>query len=125
MKFYTDVSQRGNNLLVRGYENGQRFQREVPYKPYLFINTDKQSDYRTLQGQKVDKIEFGSLSEARNFTQRYSDVSGFAYYGLTNYVYTFINDYFPGKIEYDVSLINIINIDIEVAADEGLSLIHI
>jgi len=119
MKFYTNISQRGDNILVRGYENGQRFNRKIPYKPYLFIQSDKQTDYKSLDGISVDKLEFDSLSGARNFIKRYSDVSGFSYYGLTNFMYVFINDYFPGEIQYDSSLVKIVNIDIEVAADDG------
>ena len=119
-KFYTSVSLHHNDILLRGYENGKRVQEKIPCKPYLFIHSkNNDSPYRNLKGKKVDKIDFPSPSEARDFIKRYSDVEGFEVYGFNNYAYTFINDHFSGDIDYDPKLISKLNIDIEVAADEG------
>lgn len=119
-KFYTNVSLNRGDILLRGYENSQRIQHRIPYKPYLFVHS-KHGDgqYRTLKGKPVDKIEFGSISEARDFIKRYGEVDGFDIHGLTNYIYTFINDYYPGEVDYDPTTISKVNIDIEVAADQG------
>jgi len=119
-KFYTNVSLYRNDILLRGYEDGQRVQYTIPCKPYLFIHSKHpNSPYRNLKGKQVDKVEFNSPSAARDFIKRYSDVEGFTYYGFTNFVYPFINDYYPGDIDYDPRLVSIVNIDIEVAADQG------
>jgi DNA polymerase elongation subunit (family B) len=120
-KFYTNVTLIRNDIYVRGYENGQRVQHVVPYKPYLFVHSKgvTSTKYRNLQGKAVDKLEFDSISEARDFIKRHGDVSGFTIYGTTNYIYPFINDYYPGTIDYDPKLISVVNIDIEVAADQG------
>ena len=48
---------------------------------------------------EVDKIEFDSPSAARDFVKRYSDVEGFTVYGFNNFVYPFINDYYPKKLQ--------------------------
>ena len=37
MKFYTNVEQAGNNLLVRGYEGGQAFSYKVKFNPTLYL----------------------------------------------------------------------------------------
>jgi DNA polymerase elongation subunit (family B) len=126
MKFYTNVTLRGNNILLRGYENGERVQHTIPCKPYMFMHS-KSSDsmYRNLKGAPVDRVDFASPSEARDFVKRYSDVDGFTVYGMTNWVYPFINDYYPGEIDYDPKLISKVNIDIEVAADEGFPSIQL
>ena len=121
-KFYTSVNLRpfSDEILLRGYENGQRIQQKVPYKPYLFVpSRNGNSDYTTLSGAKVDKINFDSISEARSFAKRYKDIQGYTVYGLQKYAYSFINDFYPGIIEYDTSAISVVTIDIEVAADEG------
>jgi DNA polymerase elongation subunit (family B) len=119
-KFYTNVSINRNDILLRGYEDGQRVQHTIPYKPYMFVHSRKgDSLYRNLRGKQVDKVDFGSVSEARDFIKRYKDVEGFEIYGLTNFTYTFINDYYVGDIDYDPKLISKLNIDIEVAADQG------
>ena len=119
-KFYTNVSVSRNDILLRGYEDGQRVQHSIPYKPYLFVHSKKgDSMYRNLKGKQVDKVDFGSMSEARDFVKRYKEVEGFDIYGMTNYIYTFINDYYAGEIDYDPKIISKVNIDIEVAADQG------
>ena len=67
MKFYTSVEQAGNRLLVRGYENGNRFNVRVPFTPTLFLPTKKYSEWKTLEGEWVEPHKFGSIQEAREF----------------------------------------------------------
>ena len=38
MKFYTNVHQIGDHVLVRGYEDGQRFDDRIEYHPTVFIS---------------------------------------------------------------------------------------
>jgi DNA polymerase elongation subunit (family B) len=118
--FYTDVRQYGNRMLVRAVENNRKVSYEVKYKPYLFIPSKKNnSEYSTVFGDKVDKIEFESIKEAKNFVERYKDVENFEFYGMTQFVYPFLNDTFPGEILYDREFINVISIDIETMSDGG------
>lgn len=121
MKFYTSVSLARNDILLRGYENGKRIQKQIPYKPYLFIPTPKETKYSTIDGRGVGRVDFDSIKEAREFLNKYSDVHGVSVYGLNNFVYTFIYDYYQGEIEYDPSVISVCSIDIEVdiANDKG------
>lgn len=118
MDFYTSIFQRGDKLFVRGYKDGVREKKAVPYKPYLFIPA-KAGKYRTLDDAPVDKIDFDSISEAKEFIKKYEDVANLNVYGLTNYPYTYIFDNFRGEIDYNPENIKITTIDIECAADEG------
>lgn len=118
MDFYTSVIQHRNKILVRGYKDGKRYQRQVDYKPYLFVNTSKDSKYRTINGQYVDRVDFDSIYDAKQFISKYQDVSGFPIYGMTNFQYTYIHDNYP-KIQYDSSMINTCIIDIEVDTENG------
>ena len=118
MKFYTSVYQRGDKIYVCGYENGTRVEFIEKYKPYLFMPKEN-GFYRTLEGTAVDKIKFDSIREAKEFVETYQEVSNFKFYGLTNYQYVFMYDYYPGEIQYDPSLVSVVTIDIECAADEG------
>ncbi len=120
MKFYTNVFLYRNEVYLRGYENGKRVKEIIPYRPYLFIPSKTEDNvYKNLQGKSVDKIEFESVYQARDFIKRYENVEGFEVYGLTSFLYTYINDAYPGEVAYDPKTISIVNIDIEVAADEG------
>ena len=116
--FYTNVFRRGNNIFVKGYDMGLRFEEKIHYNPYLFIAA-KNGDYRTIDNIAVKKLNFDSMKDARNFIDRYQDVSNFKYYGLTNFEYVYINDTFKDGFKYDIDKIKIGVIDIECAADEG------
>ena len=64
-KFYTAVHRRGNNILLRGYdENGVKVKEKIQYKPYLFVPA-QEGHYRTLDGQRVDKTNFDTMADAR------------------------------------------------------------
>jgi DNA polymerase elongation subunit (family B) len=120
--FYTNVSRQSNNLLVRGVdENGHRFSRKVKYKPYLFTPQQGpvEGEYRTIEGKPVGKMEFNSMSEAREFLKQYDDVSGMDIYGLTDFTYLYINDHYRKQISYDPALIISVGIDIEVSSEGG------
>lgn len=120
MSFYTNVHQHKNEFLVRGYEGGERVQYSIPCQPYLFT-TDRvgMDEYKTLEGKTVFKKEFDSIYEARNYMRDNEGVSGKKFYGMTNWVYPFINDHFPGVIDYDAKLISVVTIDIETDSSGG------
>jgi DNA polymerase elongation subunit (family B) len=118
--FYTSVERYGNSILWRGYENGLRFERKVKFKPSLFIPTkNEDGDFVSLIGNKpIKEKKFESMSEAKEFTERYEGVSGFDIYGNTHYVNQFIQKKYPDDIHFDVNLINIFSFDIEVDVSE-------
>jgi DNA polymerase elongation subunit (family B) len=118
MKFYTNVVARGDKIYVRGFEKGKRVEFIEKYRPYLFL-PKKDGFYRTLDGQQVDKMQFDSIRDARDFVARYKDVDNFKYYGLDNYQYVFMYDYYNGEIDYDPSIVSVVTLDLECASDEG------
>ena len=120
MKFYTSVNLVRNKILLRGYEDGKRVQETINYNPFLFINSQSgNTKYKTLDGKPVDRIDFDSVSEARDFFKTYKDVNGLTVYGFDRYQYSYIYEAYPGEIQYDPDLINVLNIDIETPTDQG------
>lgn len=122
MKFYTNVSRFRNDILVQGYNNGKRFRETIKYKPTLYMPSKTgKSDYRTLEGKPVDPIKFDDMFDANDFVRRYRDVDGMKFYGFHsgNFLYAFINEYYPGQVDYDPDIIKIANIDIEIETDKG------
>lgn len=118
--FYTNVYQRFDTIYCIGYENGVRFQRKYNYSPYLFVNAgNKNTKYKSVYGNNLERLDFESISEAKKFIERYDDVENFPIYGLRSFLYTFINDHFNGEIKYDPSLISVVNIDIETDSEDG------
>ena len=120
MKFYTNVTRYGNNILYRGYENGQRVQTKIPFRPTLYVESSRATGkYRTLYGKAVEPMEFDSMREATDFMKQYDDVPNFGVHGQTNFVIQFISNHFPHDVKFDRDQINVCTIDIEVASDEG------
>ena len=120
MKFYTHFSKLGNQILVRGYKDGRRFNEKVEYNPTLYLPAGtKDAEYRTLDGQSLAAVSQGTMRDATEFMKRYEDVDNFKVYGSTNFPYVYINETYPGKIDYDPQQIKIANIDIEVGSENG------
>ena len=46
MKFYTNVQLIGNQFLVRGVENGKRYEHRDEFFPTLYVKSKKKSKYK-------------------------------------------------------------------------------
>ena len=120
MKFYTNVQMVGDHFLVRGYENGQSFMTREKFYPTLFVPSKKKTKYKTLTGDYVESIQPGSVRDCREFIKKYDGVEGFKIYGNDRYIYQYISDNYPeDQIKFDISKINLVTIDIEVASENG------
>jgi DNA polymerase elongation subunit (family B) len=119
MLFYTNLSRYGNSILYRGYQDGKRVQIKIPFAPTLYVPVEKPTNYKTLDGKYVEPVKLESMREAKEFMERYDDVSNFEIYGNTNYLAQYVAEQWKGDIQFDRNLINVTNIDIEVESDEG------
>lgn len=119
--FYTSVFKHGNQLLYRGFnESGVRIEKKDKFKPTLFIKSkEKDTEYTALDGTPLAPIQFDSMNEAYQFVEQYKEVDNFNVYGNTNYTQQYITSKFPENIEFNRNLVNVVNIDIEVASDDG------
>jgi DNA polymerase elongation subunit (family B) len=115
--FYTnfDLDKDGNTVLIRGYENGKRFSRKETYKPFLFVSTNEKTSYQTIHNEPVQRIDFQTIRDAKNFIRENKDVYGYNVYGLEKFPYACINDLFPHEVQFDTSLLKIGVLDIETA----------
>ena len=119
MNFYTSVNRYGNNILYRGIEDGKRISKKIPYMPTLFIPTNKETGWNTLQNNPVQSVTFDTMRDAGDFIKKYDGVDNFPIYGTTNYVTQFITDRFPNDIKFDYDKVNITSLDIEVHSEDG------
>jgi DNA polymerase elongation subunit (family B) len=119
MRFYTSISRYGSSLLYRGYDEGKRVKTKIKFKPTLYVKGKGDSEYTALDGTNVDPIELSSMSEAKEFVEKYKDVSNFTIYGNTNYIAQYVAKTYPNDIKFDKSIVRIHYLDIEVASDEG------
>jgi len=120
MKFYTSVLPYRGRLLVRGVDkDGTQKKYRINYKPSLFVPVGKETKYKTLDGRNVAKIKFDSIPEATKWVNEYKNVTNFEYFGNTRHQYPFIADEFPGKVDWDLSQIKLLSIDIECESENG------
>ena len=117
--FYTNVISIGNNILYRGVENGRRVKMKIAYSPSLFLTTNKQTQWKNLQGEYLDEIKPGSIRECRDFIEKYDGVQNFKIFGMTKYEYAFIADEHKGMVDWKQEHIAIDIIDIEVGSENG------
>lgn len=119
MNFYTNVKRFGRKILYRGVMNGRKISHEIEYRPKLFLRTNTPSKFKTITGLNVGDMEFASMSEASLFIKEKKNIDGFKIYGNSKFEYTFIADEFPSIVDWDIDLIKITNIDIEVGSENG------
>jgi DNA polymerase elongation subunit (family B) len=120
MNFYTNVQLIGNQFLVRGVQNGKRFETRDEFFPTLYVKTKKESKYRTLSGEPVEPVNPGTVRDCREFYSKYENVDGFEIYGNDRYIYQYISEKYPeDEIKFDISKIKLVTLDIEVASEAG------
>ena len=121
MRFYTNVFQIGNDILVRGYENGRHFSNREEFYPTFYVpSKSKKSGWKTLDGIDVEPVNPGTIRDCREFLDKYSSVQGFSVFGNERYVHQYISEKYPeDEIKFDANHIKLFTIDIEVAAESG------
>jgi len=124
-KFYTSVINYGNNILYRGVKDGRRIKMKVKYAPTLFMQSNKKTEWKALDGTSLEPMRFDSLREAKDFVKKYSEVTNFKIYGNTKFDYAFIADEHPGQIDWDIENVAIDVIDIEVGSENGFPEPHL
>lgn len=120
--FYTYVGQHFDHILVSGYENGIKFNRKIPYKPFLFVPGN--GEYSTVDGKKLARVDFESIKEARDFSKRYAEVANFKIYGLANFPYVYLYENYK-KMKVNPRQIRVGNLDIETDSQNGFGNIQL
>jgi DNA polymerase elongation subunit (family B) len=121
-KFYTYFHKWGNNIFVRGYENGERFNEKIDshtWQPYVYFPVQNETPHKTLEGTYVKQYHFDDIKTAQSKIKEYNETAGRTYYGSQNWPYVYINEHYANDIEYDVDLIKTATIDIETMSEEG------
>jgi DNA polymerase elongation subunit (family B) len=120
MNFYTNVVLVGNEILSRGFNNGEHFKNREMFFPTLYVTSNKKTKFKTLEGKYVEEVKPGTIRETREFIDKYQKIDNFKLYGNTRYINQYISEnYKDESIRFDISKIKLITIDIEVASEQG------
>jgi len=118
--FYTNVQSIGNQILYRGVKNGQRIKERVDYEPSLYIPSNRNANFKSLEGITLTQKRFDGMSMAREYIKNFKDVAGAPkVYGQTRFEYAYIADEHPNMIDWEQEHISIGIIDIEVGSENG------
>jgi DNA polymerase elongation subunit (family B) len=111
----------GNNILYRGIINGKRVKERVEYSPSLFIQSKRETNFRSLEGEHLQQKLFGDMREAREYIKQFDGVSnGPKIYGNTSFEYAYIADQHRGSmVDWDQEKILTAVVDIEVGSENG------
>ena len=119
MRFYTNILQYGNKILVRGVNNGKKVQERENFCPSLFVKSKTETKFKTLFGENLEQLDFEDINSAKDYIKRYKDIENFPIFGNTNFAYQYITKNFPKEIDFDITQIHIYSIDIETSAEYG------
>jgi DNA polymerase elongation subunit (family B) len=118
--FYTNVQNIGGNILYRGIMDGKRVKMKVDYAPSLYLAAKRPTQYKSLDGQFLEKKQFDGIYEARDYTKKFAGVSGAPrIFGNTRYEYAFIADQHKDMVDWDMDRVSIAVVDIEVGSENG------
>ena len=121
-EFYTNVRTSRDKILYRAIRDGKPVFEEIDYQPRLYVPTQDDSEWKTLQGESVALINPGTIRESQRFVKEYADVEGFKVYGNNDWAVQFIANKTNGAdIQYDLSQMKIAFIDIETECETGFS----
>ena len=118
MKFYTNITQWGNNLLVREYKDGQRTNRKIRYEPTLYTIVTKPTEYKTLEGKYVTPVKHTSMKDAKVWVENYKNQPHLIY-GNTSFAYNYIADEYSNDVDWDSDKLLLVTIDIDVECENG------
>ena len=118
MRFYTNVVQWGNFILVREYKDGERLTHKVKYSPTLYVPVQKDTGWKTLDGKNVMPYKHDTIKDAKEFIAQYQSQPHLVY-GLDRFAYTYLSDTYPNNVEWDSDKILVVTIDIETQCENG------
>lgn len=91
------------------------------YRPTVFVPSNDDSEWKTLDGRNAIANRPGSISDTRNFIKKYAGVDSFEVHGNYNPQYCHINEEFPNEIPYVEDQIRIAFLDIETDTAGGFA----
>ena len=121
-EFYTNVRVSRNKILYRAIRDGKSVSEEINYQPRLFVPSQGDSVWHTLQGESVEPIAPGTIRECQDFLKQYKDVDAFRVYGNNDWAVQYIANLTDGdEVHYNLDQMTVAFLDIETECEKGFS----
>lgn len=119
-KFYINVFQKSNYILVSEYIDGKKCYNKYYFKPSLYFpSPEKESPYKNIEGQSLMKKTYPSISHCYRDFENYNGISNNKIYGSFSFKMQWINENYNDEIHYSDDLIRNVFIDIETCCELG------
>jgi len=117
-EYYSSVTSRFGKILYRGYsidENGikRRVHARLNYSPTLYLESQEETQFKSLYGKTLQEKKFNSIPEAREYIKSYKDVMNIYGYSASRIEYEFIARAFPNTMQILLEDLKVIGFDIE------------
>ena len=123
LEFYTNVSVKYGKIYYRGYkvkdDRKSRVQGKLSYSPRAYLETEDESEFKSLFGKPLREKKFESISEYREYVKQYKDVMTIHGYGPNRQEYDFIARAFQFALEIAIDDVCVGSIDIETTTEHG------
>ena len=108
MNFYTNVQSYGNHILYRGIMDGKRVKQRIDYEPSLFLPSKRDTQFKSLDGVKLEQKRFDCIRDAKDFYKKYDGIPGAPkIYGNNRFEYAYIAEQHPTMVDWDLNKIRI------------------
>ena len=115
MAFYTFCDVVGSKIFHRFVDDSGKRQQQIISEFPIELFIKGRGEHTSLYGDKLAKMEYSSVAEARDFIREYRDIT--PVFGQTSIAHQFISHTYPGQIEFDFSKYRVLNLDIETRFD--------
>jgi DNA polymerase elongation subunit (family B) len=118
MKIYKNFHLHKNTILVRELKDGIVSKYKIPLKPSYYFVTDKPSQYKSIYGDNLIKMDFNNSFEAKEWADMYKTQKD-KIFGFPHGEYIKIHELFPGDLskQFNINDFNVSIIDIETQAE--------
>jgi DNA polymerase elongation subunit (family B) len=116
--FYTNVKTLGNKIIHIGYDdNGLKFVNKEELQPSIGVKTNLETEFKTLHDEPIELKWFEDIKSYREYVKTYKD--SIELYDVINPEYKFIHFEYLNEMKYNIDLVKVLHIDIEVLSDSG------
>jgi len=120
MSFYTNVHYDFKSILYTEIQDdGSRKYISENFVPSLYLETNDKTEFKSIDNRYVSEMTFDDFDSYKEFIKSYSNVNNFEIHGEIQTEYQFIHKKYGSTINYDISLIDIMYIDIETTSEAG------
>lgn len=121
-KQFLNVCQIKGDLCVRGWDpvTEEYYEDSISYTPYAFIESNTDSEYKSIDGKNLIRKDFSSNFEFQQYKKKLEELD-IPLYGMENLVCQYMVDNFGREYQHDKIRIFFLDIENRILQDDGIT----